>query len=180
MKKVIALLVALVMCFSMATVAMAEEVNTYCWEDIVDTVAEEGYEGDFYSLGAVNLMVWVPDFMECIELSDDALEAGFIASFEDEEQSFILDVTMNETQMTYEECLDYLAAAVAVDNFGEAEINGLPVIVYIFTNDAGDTVYAVSLLTDDGYVIEFLFNTDSAESMTLAGYMASSIQIYEE
>lgn len=175
MKKLIAMITALVLCLSLVSAVSAEEVFTMDWEAMEAGIAEAGVEGEFYKLGGVNVLVWVPNFMELDELTDEDIENGFIAYFADENGASTLAVTLNEVDMDIEAGMEFLIDA-GVTEIEEVRINGLRALMYSYENDAGELRVGVSMFSK-GYNLEFTFTFGDEDFETTYVYIMSSIQL---
>lgn len=178
MKKFIALFAALVLCLSVASAAFAEDIPSasVSWEEVEPTVIENGWEGEFVNLDQVGLKIWLPSGLEEIELSEEDIEEyGFIAYFTNEDETTSLGVTLNEAGTTFEDYLEYLKE-IEVQALQFVNVNGADFISYTFTNDNDVTCNVVSLINDDGAILEFAFTAGDADFQVMSAFIVSSIQ----
>ena len=97
MKKLIALLLAVLLLASIPSVAFAagnkqavapaetpveqetDDTPEYYWSDLEPYLEALGLEGQFYTFNYYGLDIWVPDELEFQELTDEDIENGMIA-----------------------------------------------------------------------------------------------------
>lgn len=177
MKKLIALFVALVLCLGMTTAAFAEDIPTVSisWEEVEPTVIENGWEGEFVTLDDIGLKVWLPTALEEIELTDEDLEDGFIAYFMSEDETLSIGVTVHEAGATFDDYIAYLQE-IEVLALQIVNVNGADFISYTFTNDNDVDCNVVSLINDDGDILEFAFTAGDPEFEVMSAFIVASIQ----
>ena len=176
MKKLFAILMALAMLCSLTVSAFAEstEVAALNWDDVKDAV--EGFDGSFKQLMETNLMMWIPDIFEEIELDDSDVEAGIVAYLMTEDKDAAVWFTAYEFDMTLEELAEELKEEYPDLDF--VEINGVEAIGF---TSPDDDVMCVYYMLDDGTALGINFTPISDEDYySLFSVMVCSIQIMED
>ena len=90
MKKVTALMLAMLLCLSLLPRVQAEneepepELAGYTYEDALHYIGEMGWEGFSGSINAVNAVVWLPNFMSRVEVTEEMTKAGVLKSYASE------------------------------------------------------------------------------------------------
>lgn len=170
MKKIIAVLIALVLCLS---TAFAVEIN---WTDVADTAASIDPNAQIWTLNAVNCAMWIPEVLQYVELSDEDIEGGYIAYWETEDGAAAMGVQYVDKNGM--ELADYAAqlADMGITDVEENVINGLPCITYSYTTDEGVAANVVAFTTDAGYVLEFAFTAGDPGYEQISALIAASIQ----
>lgn len=169
MKKIIAVL--LLLCLSLCS-ALAE--NAVNWADVEPTLAENGLEGGFVSIGDTGLMMWLPNgvFYDN-ELTDEQVSTGIVTLLTDAEAVCSVTVTCLDIGMTIDEYMDYLKQ----NDIADAEftmLNGQRAVAY---DDAEQDYKALSVFISDTAVVEFIFVPASDEGFaSTVSIMAASIQ----
>lgn len=180
MKKLIALFVALVMCLSVASAAFAEELEviTMTWDEMEPLISEAGLEGDFYKLGGVDVLVWVPNTFALLELTDEEIEDNFIAHFYEGATGNYIVVTLTENGLTFEEGMEKLAE-MGFEDMEEIVVNDMHTLTYYYTSDEGSARVS-SALFSSGYTLEFTFGIEDEAFQENFVYILSSIQLDAE
>ena len=171
MKKLIAVLVALLM---LAAVALADTATQLDWAEIEPTLAAYGLEGDFVAFDEVAVQMWIPASMSAVELTEEDAANGYIAYFlDDDETAQIAIVYADVNGMSLEE----YAAALPELGAGDVElliVNGLAAVSYTV---AETNSLSVAFATEAGYILEVTMAPVSAEGAEVAWtIVTSSIQ----
>ncbi len=146
MKKLVAIILTLMLCVSIAFADEAPyDIN---WADMAEeeTIAE----GDFVAFDEVALKMWVPTVFEAVELSDDDRAQGYIGYYLAGDSSAISVMYVDAGVTTLEEYKELATQAGATD-IEDLILNGMPAISYTLTES--DTA-CLSIVTDAGYVFE--------------------------
>lgn len=172
MKKILAILLALALCLS---AAFAAEIN---WADVADQAAEMAPSAQFWTLNAVNCKIWIPDVLQYIELSEDDIDAGYIAYWCTEDGSAAVGVQYVNMDGT---SLEEYAAWLTENGFTveEGVLNGLSCISYSWVSEEGVASNVVSFTTAAGYILEFSFTAGDEGYEVVSAFIAASIQAAE-
>lgn len=85
MKKVTAMLLAMVLCLSLLPMAGAveeePELAGYTYEDALHYIGERNWEGFSTNITEANAVVWMPNFMTRLEVPEEAAEAGVLKAY---------------------------------------------------------------------------------------------------
>ena len=119
MKRISVLLLALCL---FAAPALAEAVN---WADCEAVLEESGITGDFYAIEEAGVVLWVPDDMASLEVSDMDRELSFVAEFADPGSGASMNVQY--AQLSFAE---YVASVkeMYADAVAEMTVNGINAI----------------------------------------------------
>ena len=170
MKKFVVLLMALCL---LGTCALAEvaEVN---WADVQPVVEESGVEGEFYTLNACEVMLWVPTVFQPIDVPEDAEVKDIVACFTNEAGDAGINVVYtNVNGATIEEYAAALSEEGA-ENIEVEIINGLKAVEYTLSEN--DTLN-IAFVSDTGYLLEFTMTPISEEgAIETWAMVAASIQ----
>ncbi|MGM9604194.1 MAG: hypothetical protein ACI3XG_03945 [Faecousia sp.] len=179
MKKLISVLMVLALCLSLVPAALAAETESVItWEEVEALIAEEGWEGGFVELPEVGLKIWVPSVLGPVELTQEDVEASYIAYFITEDGSAALGITLYEAGMTEDEVLAYLLES-GCEDAEIAVINGTNFITYTNVTDEGVVCNVATLVSEDGYALEFAFSAGDEDFEIVSAAMVSSIQPIE-
>ena len=161
MKKLFALILAVLMVLGCVAVASAEQAQTLQlnWEEYAAEIeaseeAKATLAGDFVTMEEIALKLYIPAAFEQVELTDEDREAGYIAYFAMGEDMGIGIQYVDADGMSLEEYAQRLTEdGIECTN---AVVNGLPALAYSFTeNDRETAVLAFS--TEKGYILEISF-----------------------
>ena len=161
MKKLFALILAVLMVLGCVAVASAEQAHTLQlnWEEYAAEIeaseeAKATLAGDFVTMEEIALKLYIPAAFEQVELTDEDREAGYIAYFAMGEDMGIGIQYVDADGMSLEEYAQRLTEdGIECTN---AVVNGLPALAYSFTeNDRETSVLAFS--TEKGYILEISF-----------------------
>ncbi|MBR6089937.1 MAG: hypothetical protein IKP86_08385 [Anaerolineaceae bacterium] len=173
MKKIFATLFALMIALCLMTTAFAQETVTVNWEDI--DIESIGIEGSFYSFEDVAVIVWIPDVLENLELTQEDADNGLIGKFEAADGSAGVYVQFIEGG----EGWDISSVLEIVQNAGGKDIetvvlNGIDAVSY--TIEEVDSNY-IAMVSDSGNVLQFIFMPASDEDFSaVTALIAASIQ----
>ena len=84
MKKLACLVLALCLIMS---VSLAEEAAELTWDMFAPILEAGGVTGQFYAFEEVNVLIWLPDGMDPVELTDEDKAEGYIGYFAPEDDS---------------------------------------------------------------------------------------------
>ncbi|MDO5701894.1 MAG: hypothetical protein Q4G47_00875, partial [Lachnospiraceae bacterium] len=147
------------------------------WEDIKsdDSYEELIDEGNFETFDTIGVMMWIPDSLDKVELTEDDTKAGFVGYFENVDEKRAVGVTLSKVDSKTTKSLSKLLAGIkGVSDVGSAKVNGFPAVTYKM-NERDTTV--ISFLTEQGRCMEFAFSPASNEDFaTLIRVMMASIQ----
>ena len=143
---------------STCMLAHADVVN---WADIEPHLEELGMEGEFYTLRAVNVMLWVPSDLQPVEeLPEDVLERDVTAIFINENGDKGINVVYTDIgSNTLEDYAEALAKEDA-ENIAMDTINGLNAVEYYLPSNE---TYSVAFVSDTGKLLEFTMSPFSPE-----------------
>lgn len=150
------------------------EMPAFSWEICVQDMNVD--EGCFYTLNQVGVKVWIPNYMSVRDLDETAIQKGFIARFVNAEQTCAVGVTLASQDMTYDKYYDFLVN-YGVQNPFKAYINDLPIIAYHYVRGENDESDVISLVMEDGQVLEFVFTGNDSPFVTDAPNIRASIQL---
>ena len=173
MKKFVVLLMALCL-MSTCVLAHADVVN---WADVEPHLEELGLEGEFYTLRAVNVTLWVPNDLEPIEeLPEDMVEKGMTASFLNSDQTKAINVVYTDIGgMSLEDYANALPSTGA-ENIAMDTINGLDAVEYSLPSNQ---TMNIAFVSDTGYLLEFTmypFSTEDQSGNVVWATVIASIQ----
>ena len=151
--------------------AMAEELN---WSDYEGLIAEYNLEGEFKEISDIGVKMFIPSYFQEVELSDEDQSNGYFCYMTNADQTAVIAMLYADGEG---KTLDDFAAMLPDLGAADVEqgtINNIPVVTYEMPeNDSVNVAFA----TDGGYIIEFVFNPASDESVkTVAFIMTASIQ----
>lgn len=157
MRKLVVLLMALCL-LSACVLAHADVVN---WKDIEPHLEELGLEGDFYTLKAVNVMLWAPSDLQPVEeLPEDVLERDVTAIFINENGDKGINVVYTDVgSNNLEDYADALSENGA-ESISMNTINGLNAVEYYLPSNG---TYSVAFVSDTGKLLEFTMSPFSPE-----------------
>ena len=184
MKKLFAILLALVMLFALSATAMAEEAKgsddtaaspkTLSWFTARRGIAQAELTGKFYQIADLDVDIWVPDLLQPVE---DVSENTFCA-FEAENKGAVISVNhlTFDGQPTLED-----VEKMAVDQGSESDglfwINGFNALV--LETKSADSLSVIIMITDGG-AMEFVFAPISNPDVNnLAALVMSTIQHHD-
>ena len=186
MKKLFALILAVLMVLGCAAVASAEEVQTLelNWEDIAKEIeaSEEmkaAWSGDFVTMDEIAMKLYIPASFEQTELTDEDREAGYIAYFTMGEDKGVGIQYVDMGGMSLEEYAQALTEEYGYE-CTNAVVNGLPALAYSFTEDDRETA-VLAFSTEMGYILEIAFAPTNDEGFAaVAAVLMASVQAAEE
>ena len=198
MKKLIALLLAVLMLTSISCVAFADmekqdvvpaevpveeetdETPEYYWENLEPYLEALGLEGTFYSLTYFGLDMWLPDDMEFQELTDEDIDQGMIAFATDADESkqmMIVNLVYDQQIESLYEWQNLLKEQEGIDSV-ICYINDLIVLEYVLPEK---DCFVCDLRVTDGSILEFVWAPFSDEAYAVkAGFMSNSIMATNE
>ena len=161
MKKLFALILAVLMVLGCVAVASAEQEQTLelNWEEYAAEIeaseeAKATLAGDFVTIEEIALKLYIPAAFEQVELTDEDREAGYIAYFAMGEDMGIGIQYVDADGMSLEEYAQRLTEdGIECTN---AVVNGLPALAYSFTEDDRETA-VLAFSTEKGYILEISF-----------------------
>ena len=161
MKKLFALILAVLMVLGCVAVASAEQAQTLQlnWEEYAAEIeaseeAKAALSGDFVTMEEIALKIYIPAAFEQAELTDEDREAGYIAYFAMGEDMGIGIQYVDADGMSLEEYAQRLTEdGIECTN---AVVNGLPALAYSFTEDDRETA-VLAFSTEKGYILEISF-----------------------
>lgn len=161
MKKLFALILAVLMVLGCVAVASAEQAQTLQlnWEEYAAEIeaseeAKATLAGDFVTMEEIALKLYIPTAFEQVELTDEDREAGYIAYFAMGEDMGIGIQYVDADGMSLEEYAQRLTEdGIECTN---AVVNGLPALAYSFTEDDRETA-VLAFSTEKGYILEISF-----------------------
>lgn len=170
MKKLFALLMALCL---LGTCALAEPTKIN-WSDLEAQVAESGIDGDFYSVSDIGVKMFIPTFLQNMELTEDDVNQGYICFLANEDQSALVAVMYANFEGKSLEDYAAVLPEVGATEIEMIVVNGIPAVSY---EVPGNDTLNVAMGTDQGYIIEFVFKPASDEGFkSIAAIMSASIQ----
>ncbi len=153
---------------NVAGVAAGEDegdVPAIFWEDAEAEVIEEGLEGEFVQFDEVGMEMWVPSYLNLVEVPEGTEGAEtFIAFFAPEDESSYASVQYVPSDITlddYRELLDSLGDQI--EDLAPYYINGQPFLVYFIS--AGERMCMSTVVEGKG-LLEFAFAPLSDEYMS--------------
>ena len=161
MKKLFALILAVLMVLGCVAVASAEQAQTLQlnWEEYAAEIeaseeAKATLAGDFVTMEEIALKLYIPAAFDQVELTDEDREAGYIAYFAMGEDMGIGIQYVDADGMSLEEYAQRLTEdGIECTN---AVVNGLPALAYSFTEDDRETA-VLAFSTEKGYILEISF-----------------------
>ena len=184
MKKLFALILAVLMVLGCTAVASAEQAQTLVlnWEDFAGEIeaseeAKAALSGDFVTMEEIALKLYIPAAFEQVELTDEDREAGYIAYFAMGEDRGVGIQYVDVSGMSLEE----YAQRLTEDGIEctDAVVNGLPALAYSFTEDDRETA-VLAFSTEKGYILEIAFvPTNDAGFAAVATVLMASVQAAE-
>ena len=185
MKKLFALILAVLMVLGCVAVASAEQAQTLQlnWEEYAAEIeaseeAKAALSGDFVTMEEIALKIYIPAAFEQAELTDEDREAGYIAYFTMAEDQGIGLQYVDMSGVSLEEYAQRLTEEYGFECMN-AVVNGLPALAYSFTeNDRETSVLAFS--TEMGYILEIAFAPTNDEGFAaVATVLMASVQAAE-
>ena len=174
MKKILSLLLSFLLLLSLSSAAFAEEQASLTWDDFGSVAGEVfGEEAHFVSIPEVNAKIWIPDYLEPVNLTEEDRANNTIAEF----------LSYDETEMVLITYSD--AAGLTLPAFKQAlensdihgdlvEINGIPMLQYYAAE--GDSLVA-NFITTENNLLQLIFCPFSDDlSSFLYTVILSSIQ----
>lgn len=194
MKKLIALLLAVLLLASIPSVAFAagnkqavapaetpveqetDDTPEYYWSDLEPYLEALGLEGQFYTFNYYGLDIWVPDELEFQELTDEDIENGMIAYATDEDENWIFAVT----NLVYEQKIkslyewqDILKKYEGIEESVICYVNDLIVLEYLVPEK---DCFVCDLRVSDGSILEFVWAPFSDQAYAVnTGFMSNSL-----
>ena len=184
MKKLFALILAVLMVLGCVAVASAEQAQTLQlnWEEYAAEIeaseeAKATLAGDFVTMEEIALKLYIPAAFEQVELTDEDREAGYIAYFTMGEDKGVGIQYVDADGMSLEEYAQRLTEdGIECTN---AVVNGLPALAYSFTEDDRETA-VLAFSTEKGYILEIAFAPTNDEGFAaVAAVLMASVQAAE-
>ena len=170
MKKLIALL--MLVCIALMPAALAE--TTITWDEIGGAAVEaNGLEGDFYALDDMGLLIWLPNSLNAMEISEEDAAAGRYALYMDQETgAYVAIDAVHVDDMTLDQALEN-ATTNGMTEPEIVNINGIDAVTYA---DPANNMGAIVLVDTNCNMIIFSFSPiDSDEAKLAYGIIGSSI-----
>jgi len=170
MKKILALVLSLMMVFACAS-AMAENAVYF------DEAVYEAMPGEFYALDGVGLMIYVPEGMQMMEMSEDDIAAGGLMALSNGTVAVsvayapVADDAGNPL-LDLESVHAYYNASGMQANIGV--LNDLACVTFLVP---GTELGGVVFPDGEGGILAFTFNPVSD---VVSAVMISSIMAYEQ
>ena len=185
MKKLFALILAVLMVRGCVAVASAEQAQTLQlnWEEYAAEIeaseeAKATLAGDFVTIEEIALKLYIPATFEQAELTDEDREAGYIAYFTMGEDMGVGIQYVDAGGMSLEEYAQQLTEEYGFE-CTDAVVNGLPALAYSFTEDDRETS-VLAFSTEMGYVLEIACApTNDAGFAAIATVVMASVQAAE-
>ena len=137
-------------------------IPEFTWtDDLEEELEEEGLYGSFYVFDEIAAMIWIPDCMNSVILTQDDKDYGYIGYFANDDYSWQIGVTYTQINMTQDEYLQYVLDLDQTEEEQELFINDIPFIKY---NLPDTDVVVLATVTTSGYVMEFAFFPASDEA----------------
>ncbi len=192
MKKMLALLLAAALLAGAVPAASASEetervervdIEEYTWEEALDAIAAQRWEGIRYTLKECKLKYWAPVTAVKYELTEEANQAGYLAYFVNSDESLTLMVTRSAAEVTMEDFQEELEEYGA-KNMRVQNINGVDWLLYEdplavqkpkSSEDYAPRCLVASQPTEEG-VVEFVFFVQSEEAAYTADVIMASIE----
>ena len=170
MKKLLVLMMVLALCALSALAEAPAELNWSDFQSITDSV-----EGSFYTFNDIALQMWVPNYFQDADLSEDEVAQGFLSHMTTPDGAYHMAIQYVDVNgMSLEEYANAVSKVDGVSNVTMMTVNGLPCVNY---DVAANDVSCVSFTTESGKVLEFSFSPISDEGFSsLAACMIASIQ----
>ena len=184
MKKLFALILAVLMVLGCVAVASAEQAQTLQlnWEEYAAEIeaseeAKATLAGDFVTMEEIALKLYIPAAFEQAELTDEDREAGYIAYFTMGEDMGVGIQYVDADGMSLEEYAQRLTEdGIECTN---AVVNGLPALAYSFTEDDRETA-VLAFSTEMGYSLEIACAPTNDEGFAaVATVLMASVQAAE-
>ena len=174
MKKLTAILLALVLLFALSATAFADEeapMQTLSWLSARRGILQAELSGSFYQVGDLDCDIWVPDLFEPMEEVPEFAYCGFEAA------DGAVTITVNhlsfEGEPELEDIEEVLPDWGAVSD-GIFWINGLYALIY---ETEEDDSLSVLILKEDGDAVEFVFAPISDQQVySVSSLVLSTIQ----
>ena len=175
MKKLACLVLALCLVMS---VSLAEEAAELTWDMFAPILEAGNVTGQFYAFDEVNVLIWLPDGMDPVELTDEDKAEGYIGYFAPEDDSAAVSIVYVDIDgASLEEYAAYLANEADTTEVELGTVNGLPCVSYKLPEQ--DSV-CVTFTTEAGYALEVTCYPFSVENAELVwGAVIASIQAAE-
>ena len=179
LKRIFALMISLLLLLAGAAAAEPEtEATTEESESPFTVVRWEDYQDEiFTSIDQVNLKMWMPDFFEEVELSQEDKDQGIIACYTNDPETleYCAVVTLKITEL--KDIADYTEYVVGT-GVTECEldlINDIPSLIYKIPGK--DALY-VAMMGSEGALLEFTFSPASDEDYAkVCWIMIASMQV---
>ena len=176
MKKIVAILLALALCLG---TAFAAEVSEITWADVADAAAQIDPNGQIWTLNGINCAVWIPEVLKYVELSQEEIDAGYLAYWATEDNTAAMGVQYGNVD---DLSLDEYAAMLAEMGISDIEtgyVNGLYCVTYSYTNEEGISSNVVAFALEGDNIVEFSFTAGDEGYEAVASIIAASIQPIE-
>ena len=177
MKKLTAILLALVLLVSLSAIAAADDdapMQTLSWLSARRAINQVGLDGTFYQVGSLDCDIWIPDILQPQEDIPDYAYCAFAP--ENNAVSVMVNHLSFEGEPELEELEDIVPEWGGVSD-GIFWINNLYALIYETKEE--DSLSAL-ILTADGDAIEFVFTPISnPDFYSLTSLMLSTIQRHQ-
>ena len=192
MRKLAAILLAMVMAMGTAMPAFAEESEAteaaeetpaeaveLNWEQGEALIQQLGLEGDFVTFDEIACKLWIPAELQPLELTEEDTEEGYIGYFQSEDESKVIAVQyVNMDGMDLDTYQANIEEMEGVTNLERSMINGLECLTYMMPDQDSGTL---AFTTQMGYILEITYVPVSDEEyFTAVSASMSSIQGAEE
>ncbi len=188
MRKLAAVLLAMVMAMGTAMPAFAEEseaaeeapaLTELNWEQGEAFIEQAGLEGDFVTFDEIACKLWVPAELQALELTDEDREEGYIGYFQSEDESKVIAVQyVNMDGMDLDTYQANVEAMEGVTDLERGIFNGLEGLTYMMPDQDSGTL---AFTTQMGYILEITYvPVSDAEFFNAVSASMCSIQPVEE
>ena len=171
MKRLIALLLILVMLFTLSATAMAD-AQTFSWITATRGIQMTNLTGAFYQIADFDVDIWIPDLFE---LQDEIPEYSYcVFSSEDKSASISVNNISFDGDPTLEDIEKDIIPNWGAVSDGVFWINGFYALVY---ENAEEDSISVLILKSEGDAMEFEFKPASSSDMySLTSLVMCTIQ----
>ena len=176
---VLSLLIGSAAVFAQAETKTEDEVVELNWADFEEVIKNENWKGGFFSFDEVAVKFFVPEIFLPVELDDEMREEGYIAYFMSKDESAAIGVQYVDAEMKDADAYIEALKDLGVTDAEKLTVNGLPAVSY--TNPDDEDVICLAMVTEKGYILEFVFSPISDEGfLAVSRIMVASIQESED